>query len=897
VKVLHLASELASWRLPARIYGLGRFVHGLARAQAALGDEVHVLTNSHGGEEDQVEREGVRLHRIAFPNPPRPSDGHGEVLQWNHGVVARLLDRLDVLRDVDVVVGHDWLTAPAAREAALLLDRPLAVVVHDEVVGKHAGVLDGEARFARDLEALVVHDSNLVIANSEYIRRQVVRHYGVPEARVVTIHGGIDPAFERQAPLAHQDDFRRALASDGELLVAYVGRLDPEKGLGVLADAVRLVTDRAPEVRFVIAGIGRREHALRARVGDRARLLGYVRGEALVRLYRAADVVVVPSVYEPFGLVALEAMLCGAAVVVAESGGLPEIVRHGQDGLVVPAGDGVALANALLALGADAAGRRALAAAGRRRALEAFGWDVIARKTRQAYASLLGARPSVLVAPPARPAPPSVSAVVVTRDAPAHAEAAVRALLAHTRGLADLTLLDHGSSSPARERLSGLLEALAREGRPVRWVRAEPAATDDQALLLAVEAAQGERVLVLGDEVEVLPGEQGLLDGLLWLHDDASAATASPTLVSRAQAASSSREPDLAEQARAGALPQVAFLARRGDLLAALARGPGDLGVRLREVSGGEHWVHPARVVNAAGEARRHGPFAAAVDSTLPASIVLLAHDNYDLTRECLESVLAHTPPPYELVLVDNASRDGTRAFFRGLPSQLGPARPVQVLENETNLGFPTGANQGIRAARGRHVVVLNNDTRVCPGWLQALLGAAEAEPQVGAVTAKVLNLDLSIQSAGGIVHAPDGSFMIPGQGEARTAPGVNRRRRVPNAGGPCLLLTRALLERLAPDGAPFDEAYSPGYFEDSDLCLRAREAGFVLLYEPGAEVLHHGKATSSLVAKEGALDVWGRFEVNKRRFHDRWAAQLARDEAERGGAQRFAGARRQVQA
>ena len=95
LKSLHLLSEYP----PAKVYGLGTFGHGLTRAQAAAGDEVHVVTNSHGGTEDDVVRDGVHLHRIAFPNPPCPSSGQGEVFQWNHGVVSRVLDRLDVLRD------------------------------------------------------------------------------------------------------------------------------------------------------------------------------------------------------------------------------------------------------------------------------------------------------------------------------------------------------------------------------------------------------------------------------------------------------------------------------------------------------------------------------------------------------------------------------------------------------------------------------------------------------------------------------------------------------------------------------------------------------------------------------------------------------------------------------
>lgn len=887
MKLLHLASEYP----PARIYGLGRFVHGLARAQAAQGDEVHVLTNSHGGAEDDAVVEGVRLHRIAFPNPPRPSDGHGEVLQWNHGVVSRLLDRRALFEDVDLIVGHDWLTGPAARETARILDRPLALVVHDEVVGKHAGVLDAEARFVRDLEALAVHDANLVIANSEYIARQVVRHYGVPAERLVAIHGGIDPAFADTAPTSNQEDFRAALAAQDEVLVAYVGRLDPEKGLGVLGEAAELLAERASGVRLVVAGSGRREGALRARLGGRGRLLGYVKGEALVRLLHAADVVVVPSVYEPFGLVALEAMACGACVVVSDSGGLPEIVRSGQDGLVVSAGDPRALADAVAALAADPRQRRALAAAARRRAREDFAWEVIARRSREAYVQIVGQRPALLTRPPSLPTAPTVSAIVVTRHARAGAEATARSLALRCRGLLEVLILSRGEPGDLEEVAA---ELTARAGLPVRVILMEAHLAEDGALLVALEATRGERILVTTDEVELIPGEGDLLDGLLWLLDDARAAVVSPHLISRSEAAGPS-EPDLAEQRRLVGPQRALFLARRSELRAALAGG----GRRLLSGADSAAWEHPARAVHAPGEARRDAAcaLAAAPDSPLPASIVVVAYGRLDLTRECLEAVLAHTAPPYELVLVDNGSRDGTLEYFRALRDQLGPATPVQLVRCGSNLGYPAGANRGVRAARGRHVVLLNNDTRVERRWLAGLLQAAESRPDVGLVTAKVLHLDLTVQSAGGILHAPDGSFTIPGQGASRTAPSVNQRRLVPSAGGPCLLATRPLIERLARDGALFDEVYSPGYFEDSDLCMRAREAGFTLVYEPSAEVLHHGKATADLVAREGSLDVWGRFEANRRHFHARWAAQLARDAADEAERERSSRSRRALEA
>ena len=846
MRVLHLASEYP----PARVYGLGRFVHGLARAQAAQGDEVLVLTNSDGGAEDGVLLDGVQVHRIAFPNPPRPADGLGEVLQWNHGVVSRLLDRMPVFEDVDLVVGHDYYGALAGREAAALLNRPLLLTLHDEVVGKQFGVLGPDVRQIRDLEALATHDAAHVIANSAFMARETVRHYGLAAERVTAVPGGIDPALLDVAHPGEVAALRRGVLGGDGPLVLYAGRLDPEKGLGTLCEAWPRVLAASPQARLLMAGTGRLEERLREQLGEGARLLGYVERQALAYLYRAADVVVVPSVYEPFGLVALEVMLAGRALVASDAGGLAEIVRHEENGLSVPAGDAGALGQAVLRLSSDPALRERLGKAARERVLRDHAWERIAERTRAIYEQVLtrsreGRAGRPCEAPPQLPAPPLVSVVLRAGGDQLRTAETVRSLVSRTahRPLELLLVAMAVEPSPALQRALDL-------GRPagpgLGGLRVDVHATAEHALA----ACQGEHVLLLTDEVAVPAGSEEWLAGLLWLMGTRGAAAVSPVLSPREEAAAPQQQP--AEPRRVS----------QGDPRCSLVRREDAETLLVGDALPGEHWEHPVAL--------------AAIDPTLPASVVLVAYKNLHLTREALEAVLRHTAPLYELVLVDNGSGDGTREYFRDLEVGLAGTIPVQLLENEQNLGYPVGANQGIRAARGRHVVVLNSDTVVRPGWLGALLEAASSGPRVGLVTGKVLNLDGSVQSAGGIVHLPDGGFEIPFQGEDRLAPPVERRREVPNAGGPCLLLTRALLDELV--GGPFDEAYSPGYFEDSDLSLRAREAGFSCLYEPRAELHHHGKATAALVAREGSQDVWGQFSRNERRFRERWAGRLKED-------------------
>lgn len=816
MKILHLSSEYP----PAKVYGLGRFVHGLARAQAAVGHEVHVLTNSCGGSEDDLVLDGVHLHRIGFPNPPRPPSGQGEVFQFNHGVLARALERRSRFDDLDVIATHDWLTAIAGRELARLLGVPLVVTFHDEVVGKHFGSLNADAQFVRELERLTAHDASHVVANSEFIAERVCSQYGVPAERVSAIPGGIDPRVLAVRAPEQPGAFRSVLAEADEVLVTYVGRFDSEKGLEVLVEAALEAAEEVPQLRFVFAGSGALggflEQSL-APLGARAQVLGYVSGETLGYLYRASDMVVVPSFYEPFGLVALEAMLAQATVIASETGGLREIVRHEKDGLLVSPGSSQDLRQAIVRLAGRPGLRKRLARAGRARAAGEFSWDEISKRTCAAYQCAIEAPRAVCEVAPEAVAVPEVTVVV---EASSSAAEWFHELCARTEGR--LRLLEVSPSRPLEESLG--------DGE--------------------------EPVLLASERLRVPSGSEGWLSGLLWLQEVLEAETASPTFGARGAGLVCGGDPVLD-----------CVLATRAALV-----GAGEFSLedyrdgraRLGAAAGG-HWTHST-------------PLALAGPPGGASSIVMVAYNGSAYTRAAIEAVLRGTEAPFDLILVDNGSSDGTADLLDGYAQSPPEGVRIRVLRNAENLGYPVAANQGVAASRGGNVVLLNNDTEVRPGWLAALESAAEGCPSAGIVTPKILNFDGSVQNAGGVLHHPDGSFTIPHAGEDRLAPPAATPAVLDNAGGPCMLLTRGMLEAVG----CFDEGFSPGYFEDSDLCLRARAAGFTLHYAPRAEVQHHAKVTSSQVAREGKLDVWGRFEVNKRKFYERWGAELVADETRR---------------
>ena len=639
-------------------------------------------------------------------------------------------------------------------------------------------------------------------------------------------------------------------------------------------------------------------------------------GESLSYLYRAADVVVVPSLYEPLGLVALEGMLGGAAVVVARSGGLPELVRHEQDGLVVAPGEPQALADALIRLTDDAPLRDRLGHQGAQRAKSDFAWKDVAERTRLAYQHAVESRRSVSDVVPVTPERALVSVTLVTHNAPAHVETALRSLFGRTDWpKLEAIVVDNGSSMPALERLRGVVAELRSRGHELRLLENAENRLFSAAQNQAIREAKGEDVCLLNDDTEIPAGSEGWLHGLVWSLETLDAAgTVTPVTLQRdgrvycAGAFSTGGHylRDIPDQPALLTAPRrtewnnaACLLTRRRFFDASeigLLREDGEFAhyksdldwcQRLSAKLGLAHWVHPARVYHFEKEAVRSldAKFQAALETRIPASIVMVAYNQLAYSCDALEALVAHTEPPFELILVDNGSSDGTREFFHSVRDRMGGRFAVQVIENSENLGYPIAANQGMKAARGRHVVLLNNDTRVKAGWLAALLEAATSQERVGIVTAKILCEDGRVQNAGGILHDTRGGYTLPFAHEDRLAPTVQERRVVGSAGGPCMLLTRGLLN----DVGVFDETFSPAYFEDSDLGMRAREAGFVLVYEPGAEVFHKGKATAEVVAREGKLPIWERFEANKRLFYSRWSKWIERDELERQAAARRA--------
>jgi glycogen synthase len=388
---------LISWEYPPVIEGgLGRHVRKLSEHLVRDGVEMHVLTRGGGRLPLEEERHGVVVHRVREPQYPKDV---GAFVRWVEAMNADMRDlgmELCEQLDFDLVHSHDWLVADAAERIARTLGRPWLTTVHATEFGRHQGSVGNYPQsHIHSVERAMVRRSDHVITCSRYMRSHVSSVLGVPPSRITMIPNGIDPR-DLEPVVPDLAVLRARYAEPSEKLVLLVGRLVYEKGFHLALDALAAVIKRFGDVRFVVAGTGAAETELKRqsrRLGltPNGTFVGWLGDDMLHSLYRVADLCIVPSIYEPFGLVALEAMASGCLCVVADTGGLREVVPGDRSvGLRFPSRDSAALGAILEEVLTDDEARARVVAEARDHVLR-FDWMEVARRTREVYGDLAAA--------------------------------------------------------------------------------------------------------------------------------------------------------------------------------------------------------------------------------------------------------------------------------------------------------------------------------------------------------------------------------------------------------------------------------------------------------------------------------------------------------------------------
>ena len=382
---------MLSWEYPPLVVGgIAVHVEGLAEAMSRAGHEVVVCSLQHHRAEDDAMVEGVRVLRADIGLPWLPDDDLvARASSANHHVV-QLAAKLGDWRP-DVVHAHDWLVAWAGDTLKTLFGVPMVATIHATERGRHGGHLPpGLPGEINSVEWWLAYQAREIIACSRFMVREVVQGFELPPEKVHLVPNGVD--VQRWAAGREPGD-----EDDPEPLVVAWGRIQYEKGFQVLARAIGELRLRVPGIRCVIAGRGTYLPELQTQidmegVSDLVQLAGFVSDTDLKALLRCAACVVIPSLYEPFGIVALEGMAAGAPTIVARTGGLAEIVDASGAGVLFEPGNHHELADRIADVVADPAAAALLRDNAAELLERTYTWDAIATATIAVYQIALSDR-------------------------------------------------------------------------------------------------------------------------------------------------------------------------------------------------------------------------------------------------------------------------------------------------------------------------------------------------------------------------------------------------------------------------------------------------------------------------------------------------------------------------
>jgi len=367
------------WEFPPNIVGgLSRHVFGLSTHLAEMGHEVHVLTAGNNELPSFERMNGVNVHRV---KPINERDDN--FLSWIAGLNLAMAFKAEQLKDVikfDFLHAHDWLVGAASIALKESLSVPLLTTIHATEHGRNNGIHTDMQQFIHDKEQRLILESDQIIVCSEYMREGLISIFNAQDEKITVIPNGIEPLkVERNI-----EDFFPELKQ--KKYIFSIGRIVKEKGFETILEAAAFAKEMGLKCFFVVAGKGPMletyQQQITARKLDKyAAFVGYITDEQRNALIQGSEMAVIPSLYEPFGIAALETMILGKPTIVSNTGGMKGIVKHFQTGLLMVPGDAKSLLEQIDFLMNNPEKAEEIGGKGREIVKSLYGWKRIASET------------------------------------------------------------------------------------------------------------------------------------------------------------------------------------------------------------------------------------------------------------------------------------------------------------------------------------------------------------------------------------------------------------------------------------------------------------------------------------------------------------------------------------
>ncbi len=386
-----------AWEFPPRIIGgISRHVAELYPKLVQLGHEVHIVTVAVADEPLEAITDGIHVHRI-------PVEESHDFFEWVRHMNANMLKFARGFlsqNPIDLIHAHDWLVEEVAIAITTEFQIPLVTTIHATEYGRCQGIHNDNQRYIHHKEIRLTQASQRVIVCSEYMRGEVHRVLGCDIEKTDVVYNGLSKARWKNITAAHQLDFdrpefHRKYASADEAIVYYVGRITYEKGIYVLLNAMpKVIAAMHDRVRLVIIGTGDAYSILLQRqawdlgIYHKVLFTGFMADAEFWKFQTIADCAVFPSLYEPFGIVALESFAAKIPLVVSDAGGLPEVVRHNITGIVTRVNDANSLAEGIINILHNKEHALTLVNQAQSDLSDRFAWDKLAKQTESVFLQL-----------------------------------------------------------------------------------------------------------------------------------------------------------------------------------------------------------------------------------------------------------------------------------------------------------------------------------------------------------------------------------------------------------------------------------------------------------------------------------------------------------------------------